>query len=541
MADAALRAQAAARNNAEVMQDWMRDLGNWEETMSKKDEALKETSSIGRAMPPVRNTASPADGAGAAPAKKKEPAAPKQKAIPGGDFRAWDKFDVGAALDNIDAEDSPSQEEQVETEAYRAQKLREHKATEEKEKGNAQYKKGKCQAAIACYTRAIDHDPDNAIYPANRAMAHLKMKRYKEAADDCTTAIKLDKKYTKAWLRRATALVGMGSLEESIPDFEQVLKLDPKNAAAKKELASLPKRIAGKKEKARKAFRPLEHMGDNTTMSKGKSGKPMHRIAIEDIGSSDEEGEEGSAPPSSPPPPANASAAAAAATADAAAAAAVETEKVAVSAMYATNAPPASSSSSSSSAPAPSVLANPGKAASGAVGNTDDTTVAPKSASSAKPTPAAAARRKAAAARRAAAAGSRSSVSPTGKKGGLTAGKFSEEWRRWRKNPAKLFAFFKTFDQTKLHTLLKRSLDADFLADLLTLVKVSCILEGYPVFETLESLSKADRFEMTIMMIEDSEAAVLKEVFASMRQPGNALAGGASTEDVERVAALYNV
>lgn len=499
--------------------------------------------------------------------------------------------DVGAALDNIDAEDSPSQEEQVETEAYRAQKLREHKATEEKEKGNAQYKKGKCQAAIACYTRAIDHDPDNAIYPANRAMAHLKMKRYKEAADDCTTAIKLDKKYTKAWLRRATALVGMGSLEESIPDFEQVLKLDPKNAAAKKELASLPKRIAGKKEKARKAFRPLEHMGDNTTMSKGKSGKPMHRIAIEDIGSSDEEGEEGagggsggggdagagagaaevvstetlkgspliamvdssthasnasklfigSAPPSSPPPPANASAAAAAATADAAAAAAVETEKVAVSAMYATNAPPASSSSSSSSAPAPSVLANPGKAASGAVGNTDDTTVAPKSASSAKPTPAAAARRKAAAARRAAAAGSRSSVSPTGKKGGLTAGKFSEEWRRWRKNPAKLFAFFKTFDQTKLHTLLKRSLDADFLADLLTLVKVSCILEGYPVFETLESLSKADRFEMTIMMIEDSEAAVLKEVFASMRQPGNALAGGASTEDVERVAALYNV
>ena len=53
--------------------------------------------------------------------------------------------------------------------------------------------------------------------------------------------------------------------------------------------ASLPKRIADKKAKARKAFRPLEHMGDNTTMSKGKSGKPMHRIVIEDIGSSDEE------------------------------------------------------------------------------------------------------------------------------------------------------------------------------------------------------------------------------------------------------------
>ena len=132
----------------------------------------------------------------------------------------------------------PSQQEQKETEAYRAQKLREYKATEEKEKGNAQYKKGKCLAAIACYTRAIEHDPSNAVYPANRAMAHLKMKQYKKAVEDCTIAVKLDKKYTKAWLRRATALVGMGCLEDAVPDFEHVLKLDPKNANAKKELAS---------------------------------------------------------------------------------------------------------------------------------------------------------------------------------------------------------------------------------------------------------------------------------------------------------------
>ena len=40
---------------AETMQDWMRDLGGWEEKMNQKDQALKTVTEIGRAMPPVRN------------------------------------------------------------------------------------------------------------------------------------------------------------------------------------------------------------------------------------------------------------------------------------------------------------------------------------------------------------------------------------------------------------------------------------------------------------------------------------------------------
>lgn len=76
---------------------------------------MKQTSSIGRAMPPVRNSPSPADASDAAAAaaaskekKGKGKVAPKPKAIPGGDFRAWDKFDVDAALDEMDAEDGQS-------------------------------------------------------------------------------------------------------------------------------------------------------------------------------------------------------------------------------------------------------------------------------------------------------------------------------------------------------------------------------------------------------------------------------------------------
>jgi hypothetical protein len=65
----------------------------------------------------------------------------------------------------------------------------------------------------------------------------------------------------KAWLRRATALVVLGKLEEAMSDFKQVLKLEPSNKPAKLELKTLPARIEEQKLKARKAFRPLEHIG----------------------------------------------------------------------------------------------------------------------------------------------------------------------------------------------------------------------------------------------------------------------------------------
>ena len=65
-----------------------------------------------------------------------------------GDFRAWDKFDVDAALDKVDAVN-------LETEEHRARKLQEHIGNEEKEKGNVQFKAGKYFAAIECYTRGM--------------------------------------------------------------------------------------------------------------------------------------------------------------------------------------------------------------------------------------------------------------------------------------------------------------------------------------------------------------------------------------------------
>merc|ERR1719424_109910 len=107
------------------MQDYMREMANWEQSVNKADENLKIKSKIGTALPPVRNGD---EGAGQAHVPRKPNASnPKaqrtQKPIPGGDFQAWDKFDLNKALNDVDAPDE-------DTEAFRAQKLQEHLAAQ---------------------------------------------------------------------------------------------------------------------------------------------------------------------------------------------------------------------------------------------------------------------------------------------------------------------------------------------------------------------------------------------------------------------------
>ena len=87
---------------------------------------------------------------------------PAAKPIAGGDFRAWDKYDVEKGLDDADSDEDVD----AETEAHRAMQLQEHLGNAEKDKGNAQFKQGKYAAAIACYSRGIEYDPFNVGRPA---------------------------------------------------------------------------------------------------------------------------------------------------------------------------------------------------------------------------------------------------------------------------------------------------------------------------------------------------------------------------------------
>ncbi|XP_066114292.1 RNA polymerase II-associated protein 3 [Saccopteryx bilineata] len=160
-------------------------------------------------------------------------------------------------------------------------------AISEKDLGNGFFKEGKYEKAIECYTRGIAADGANALLPANRAMAYLKIQKYEEAEKDCTQAILLDGSYSKAFARRGTARTFLGKLNEAKQDFETVLLLEPGNKQAVTELSKIKKELIEKghwddvfldSTQRQNVIKPTDnppHLG---------STKPLKKVIIEETG-----------------------------------------------------------------------------------------------------------------------------------------------------------------------------------------------------------------------------------------------------------------
>ena len=58
----------------------------------------------------------------------------------------------------------------------------------------------KFQEASDFYTKAIELDPTNAVFFANRSLGNLKLEMYGLALDDASKAIELDRSYLKVCL-----------------------------------------------------------------------------------------------------------------------------------------------------------------------------------------------------------------------------------------------------------------------------------------------------------------------------------------------------
>ncbi|CAL1541777.1 unnamed protein product [Lymnaea stagnalis] len=261
--------QTQVRQNQSELQDYLSELNHWENDIKKKEEQLKAVKSDKiQELPPVRNTIHKKK------LKKKKKDKPadqnKPKKISGSDFRAWDKFDVDKALEEIDKNDKKegTSSSDYETDEEWELERKKHLAGLEKDKGNEFLKNGDLDKAIEAYSKGMQYDPTNAILPANRAMALLKQQKFGAAELDSTISISLDPLYVKAYLRRATARSGMGKLTDAIADFKRVLDLEPTNKHAKTELERLEKEIDREKKT------PL-----NTTLTEGQMGivKPIYK------------------------------------------------------------------------------------------------------------------------------------------------------------------------------------------------------------------------------------------------------------------------
>ncbi|KFR06700.1 Mitochondrial import receptor subunit TOM34, partial [Nipponia nippon] len=107
-----------------------------------------------------------------------------------------------------------------------------------KEEGNELVKKGNHKKAVEKYSESLKLNQECATY-TNRALCYLALKRYKEAAQDCTEALRLDPTNVKALYRRAQALKELKDYKSSIADIKSLLKTEPKNTAALRLLQEL--------------------------------------------------------------------------------------------------------------------------------------------------------------------------------------------------------------------------------------------------------------------------------------------------------------
>ncbi|XP_064489746.1 serine/threonine-protein phosphatase 5-like [Ornithodoros turicata] len=119
-----------------------------------------------------------------------------------------------------------------------------------KEEANEYFKKQEFTTAIDLYSKAIELDPNNAVYYGNRSFAYLKTECFGYALSDASKAIELDKTYVKGYYRRAAAHMSLGKFKLALKDFEAVTKARPndKDAAAKyNECSKIARRLAFEK------------------------------------------------------------------------------------------------------------------------------------------------------------------------------------------------------------------------------------------------------------------------------------------------------
>ncbi|XP_051464443.1 RNA polymerase II-associated protein 3 [Apus apus] len=245
----ALELQLQMKQNAEELQDFMRELESWEKDIKEVDSELRKQSGVPEEnLPPIRNKAFKKK-------KKSKSKVPskitteenKKNKIKSYDYEAWGKLDVDKILEELDKEDSThdsvSPESDSEEDGIR---IDAEKALAEKEKGNKFFKQGNFDEAIKCYTRGMHSDPYNPVLPTNRASAFYRMKKFSVAESDCNLALALDKNYTKAYARRGAARFALKNLQGAKEDYEKVLELDANNFEAKNELKKIDQALSSK-------------------------------------------------------------------------------------------------------------------------------------------------------------------------------------------------------------------------------------------------------------------------------------------------------
>ncbi|KAJ3079224.1 hypothetical protein HK102_003942, partial [Quaeritorhiza haematococci] len=112
-----------------------------------------------------------------------------------------------------------------------------------KQKANDLYKEAKYEEAAELYGEAIDLQPENSTYYANRAAARTMLRKYDDAAKDCRKAIELDPDFVKAYLRISKCYLHLGNTSEALSQLKVAKSVATSKAKLRDNLAVIEREI----------------------------------------------------------------------------------------------------------------------------------------------------------------------------------------------------------------------------------------------------------------------------------------------------------
>lgn len=110
------------------------------------------------------------------------------------------------------------------------------RAEEFKQQGNEHFKRKEFVKAIECYSKAINLNPIDPSYYANRAACYLGLNKFHKCIEDCNETLNIDPKFTKALRRKARSHYCLGNIIDAKECFNRAIEIDPKDATLKEEL-----------------------------------------------------------------------------------------------------------------------------------------------------------------------------------------------------------------------------------------------------------------------------------------------------------------
>eukprot|EP00898_Chlorokybus_atmophyticus_P000400 jgi/Chlat1/1360/Chrsp119S01780 len=116
-------------------------------------------------------------------------------------------------------------------------------AEEKKKQANQYFQRTQYTLAVDLYTQAIELCGTNAVYYANRGLAHTRMENYGQAILDGDKAIQIDPNYVKGYYRRGAAYLALGKYKDGLKDFRKVVTLAPRDPEARRKLQQCEKAV----------------------------------------------------------------------------------------------------------------------------------------------------------------------------------------------------------------------------------------------------------------------------------------------------------